>query len=65
MQVSLAFKHTALGGMRLMDHVTLNFNSNHMSMAAVFFDIEKAFVSTLHYDLLYKVSELEFSTCLF
>jgi hypothetical protein len=63
MQVSLAFKHTTFQGMRLTDHVTLNFNNN-MSMAAVFLDIKKAFVSTSHYDQLYTVSGLEFSTCL-
>jgi hypothetical protein len=30
---------------RLMDHVTLNFNNN-MSMAAIFLDVEKAFEIT-------------------
>jgi hypothetical protein len=45
--------------MRLTDHVTLNFNNN-MSTAAVFLDIEKAFDTTLHPGLLYKLSELHF-----
>jgi hypothetical protein len=42
------------------DHVTINFNSD-MSMAAVFLDIEKAFDTTWHSGLLYKLSELEIS----
>jgi hypothetical protein len=46
--------------MRLMDHVTLNFN-NKMSTAAVFLDIEKAFDTTWHPGLLYKLSNLKFS----
>jgi hypothetical protein len=41
--------------MRLMDHATLNFN-NYLSMAAVFLDIEKAFETTWHLGLLYKLS---------
>jgi hypothetical protein len=45
--------------MRLADHVTLNFNNN-MSMAAVFLDTEKAFDTTWHVGLLYKLSELKF-----
>jgi hypothetical protein len=49
--------------MRLTDHVTLNFN-NKMSTAAVFLDIEKAFDTTWHSGLLYKLSKLEFSTSL-
>jgi retron-type reverse transcriptase len=48
--------------MRLMDHVTLNFNK--LSTAAVFLDIEKAFDTTWHTGLLYKLSKLEFSTSL-
>jgi hypothetical protein len=40
--------------MRLMDHMTLNFN-NRMSTAAVFLDIEKAFDTTWHSGLLYKM----------
>jgi hypothetical protein len=47
--------------MRLTDHVTLTFNNN-MSMAVVFLDIEKAFDTTWHSGLLYKLSKLEFST---
>jgi hypothetical protein len=45
--------------MRLMDHVTLNFNN--LSMAAVFLDIEKAFDTTWHPGLLYKLLKLNFS----
>jgi hypothetical protein len=51
-------------GMRLMDCITLNFNNN-ISTAAVFLDIEKAFNRTWHTGLLYKSSELEFSTGFF
>jgi hypothetical protein len=47
----------------LTDHVTLNFNNN-MSTAAVFLDIEKAFDTTWHPGLLYKLSELKFSASL-
>jgi hypothetical protein len=36
-----------------------NFNSN-MSTAAVFLDIQKAFDTTLHYGLLYKLSNYNF-----
>jgi hypothetical protein len=49
--------------MRLTDHVTLNFNNN-MSTAAVFLGIEKAFDTTWHPGLLYKLSELKFSASL-
>jgi hypothetical protein len=49
--------------MMLADHVTLNFYNN-MSTAAVFLGIEKAFDTTWHSGLLYKLSELEFSTSL-
>jgi hypothetical protein len=52
---------TILQCMRLTEHVTLNFNNN-MSTAAVFLDIEKAFDTTWHSGLLYKLSKLEFST---
>jgi hypothetical protein len=52
---------TTLQCMRLTDHVTLNFN-NKMPTTAVFFDIEKAFDTTWHPSLLYKLSKLEFST---
>jgi hypothetical protein len=46
--------------MRLADHVTLNCYSN-VSTAAVLLDIEKSF-DTLHSGLLYKLSQLEYST---
>jgi hypothetical protein len=49
--------------MRLTDHVTLNFNKN-MSTAAVFLNIEKAFDTTCHPGLLYKLSKMHFSTSL-
>jgi hypothetical protein len=52
---------TTLQCMRLTDHVTINFN-NKKSTAAVFLDIEKAFETTWHPGLLYKLSKLEFST---
>jgi hypothetical protein len=48
--------------MRLTDHVALNFNN--MSTAAVFLDIEKAFDTTWHTGLLYKLSKMDFSTSL-
>jgi hypothetical protein len=50
---------TTLQCMRLTDHITLTFNNN-MSTAAVFLDIEKAFDTTWHSGLLYKVSKLQF-----
>jgi hypothetical protein len=46
--------------MWLTDHATSNF-SNNMYTAAVFLDIEKAFDTTWHLGLLYKLSELKFS----
>jgi hypothetical protein len=46
--------------MRLTDHVTVNFNNN-MSTGAVFLDIEKAFDTTWHHGLQYKLSKLKFS----
>jgi hypothetical protein len=49
--------------MRLADHVTLNF-TNNMSTAAVFLDIEKPFDTAWHSGLLYKLSDVEFSTSL-
>jgi hypothetical protein len=49
--------------MRLTDHVTLNFN-NKIFTVAVFLDIEKAFDTTWHSGLLYKLYKLEFSTSL-
>jgi hypothetical protein len=45
--------------MRLMDHITINFNTN-MWKAVVFLDIEKAFDTTWHLDLQYKLSVLNF-----
>jgi hypothetical protein len=45
----------------LADHVALNFNKI-MSTAAVFFDNEKVFDKTWHSGLIYKLSELKFST---
>jgi hypothetical protein len=61
-QIGFRARHsTTLQCMRLTDHVTLNFNNN-MSTAAVFLDIEKAFDTTWHPGLLYKLSELEFPT---
>jgi hypothetical protein len=60
---SRARHSTTLQCMRLTDHVTLNFN-NKMSTTAVFLDIEKAFDTTWHSGLLYKLSILEFSTSL-
>jgi retron-type reverse transcriptase len=44
---------------RLTDHITLNFNNN-MSTAVVFMDIEKAFDTTWHTGLLYKLAKLKF-----
>jgi hypothetical protein len=52
---------TTLQYMRLKDHVTLNFN-NKLSTAAAFLDIEKAFDTTWHPGLLYKLFKLQFST---
>jgi hypothetical protein len=52
---------TTLQCMRLMDHVTLNFNNN-MSTAAVFLDTEKFFDTTWHPGLLYTLTKLYFST---
>jgi hypothetical protein len=46
---------TTLQCMRLMEHVTLNFN-NKMYMAVVFLDIEKALDTTWHLGLLYRLS---------
>jgi len=54
---------TTLQCMRLADHVTLNFN-NDMSTATVFLDIENSFDTTWHPGLLYKLSELHFSSSL-
>jgi hypothetical protein len=54
---------TTLKCMRLPDHVTFNFN-NKMSTAAGFLGNEKAFDTTWHSGLLYKLSKLEISTSL-
>jgi hypothetical protein len=48
---------------RLTGHETLNFN-NKMSTAAAFLDIEKAFDTTWHSGLIYKLSKMEFSNSL-
>jgi hypothetical protein len=45
--------------MKLTDHIMLNFN-NDISTATVFLDNEKAFDTTWHLGLLYKLSELKF-----
>jgi hypothetical protein len=55
---------TTLQCMRLTDHVTLTFNNNNMSTTAVFLDIERAFDTTWHTGLLYKLSKLDFSASL-
>jgi hypothetical protein len=63
-QFGFSVRHsTTLQCMRLTDHVTLNLNNN-MSTAAVFLDVEKAFDTTWHSGLLYKLSKLECSTSL-
>jgi hypothetical protein len=49
--------------MRLVDHVTLNFN-NKLPTAAMFLNIEKAFDTTWHPSLLHKLSKLKYSTSL-
>jgi hypothetical protein len=59
----LAHHSMTLQCMRLMDQATLNFNNN-VSMNVVFLDIEKAFDTTWHLGLLYKLSELQFSNSL-
>jgi hypothetical protein len=59
-QFSFRARHsTTLQCMRLADHVTFNFY-NKMSTAAVFLNIEKAFDTTRHTGLLYKLSKLNF-----
>jgi hypothetical protein len=50
---------TTFQSTRLKDHVTLIFNNNKAA-APVFLDIEKAFDTTWHLGLLYKLSELKF-----
>jgi hypothetical protein len=54
---------TTLQCVRLADHVTLHCNNN-MSTAAVFLDDEKAFDTIWQPGLLYKLSNLQFSTSL-
>jgi hypothetical protein len=54
---------TTLQCERLTAHVTINFNNN-MSTAAIFLDIEKAFDTTWHNGLLYKLSKINFSASL-
>jgi hypothetical protein len=49
---------TTLQCMRLAEYITTNFNN--MLMAAVFFNIEKAFNTTWHSGLLHQLSESEF-----
>jgi hypothetical protein len=49
--------------MRFTDHIILNFNIN-MSTAVVFLDIEKAFHTTWHPGLLYRLSKLHFPVTL-
>jgi hypothetical protein len=49
--------------MRLTYYVILNLDNN-MATVAVFLHIEKAFDTSRHSDLLYKLSELEFLTSL-
>jgi hypothetical protein len=59
-QFGFCVRHsTTLQCMRIADHVTLNFN-NKLSTAAVFLDIEKAFDTTWHSGLLYKLSNWNF-----
>jgi hypothetical protein len=58
-----ASHNMSLQCMSLTDHVTLNFNNN-MSTAAVLLVIEKAFDTTWHTGLLYKLSKFDFSVSL-
>jgi hypothetical protein len=58
-----AYHRNTLQYMKLANQVSLNFNNN-MQKAAVFLDIEKAFDTTWHSGLLYKLSELKFLTSL-
>jgi hypothetical protein len=55
-----ACQSMTLQWMKLMDHVTLNFNNN-MYTAAVFLEIWKAFDTIWHLGLPYKLSKLKFS----
>jgi hypothetical protein len=56
-----ALHNTMLQCMKFRDYVTLNFNKN-MSKSAVILDIEKAFDTTWHPGLLYKLIKLHFSS---
>jgi hypothetical protein len=56
-----ALHRKTLQCVKLTDHVTLNFN-NKMATTAVFSDVEKAFDMAWQPVLLYKLSNLEFST---
>jgi hypothetical protein len=58
-----AYHRKTLQCMRQTDHMPLNSNNN-MPTSAVFLDTEKAFHTTWHSGLLYKLSKLEFSTSL-
>jgi hypothetical protein len=53
---------TTLQCMRLTDNVTLNFNN--LCMAVVFLNLVKAFDTTCHDGLLYKLSKMNFSASL-
>jgi hypothetical protein len=58
-QIGFRARHsTILQCVRIKEHLTLNFYNN-MSMAAVFWDIEKTFDTTWHAGLLCNLSELE------
>jgi hypothetical protein len=63
MQARLVCVSITLQCMRLTGHVTLNYNNN-MSTAAALLDIEKAFDKTWHLGLLYKLPELKISISL-
>jgi hypothetical protein len=56
-----AWHKTTQQYVRLIDHVTLNFEKS-MSTAAVFLVLEKVFDKTWHFGLLYKLCKLQFST---
>jgi hypothetical protein len=60
---SRARHSTTVQCIRRTDHVTLNISDN-LSMAEVSLNIKKAFGTTWHPGLLYKVSELDFSSTL-
>jgi hypothetical protein len=62
-QFGFRASHSTLQSMRLTDHVTPNLKNN-MSTAAVFLNIQKAFDTTWHSSLLYKLSKLDFPVSL-